>query len=587
MRTLRHSITVALALLAVLGATVLATKTTAAEKAPKTGKKKDKTVPGADIFDNQHVLPIRIEIGTNELKALQADNRKHVRATVWEGTNVWHDVGVHLKGAAGSFRDNIRDKPALTLSFGKFTPEQKFHGLRKIHLNNSVQDSSFLTENLCGELYRQAGVPAARASYATVQINGKKQGLYVLKEGFTKEMLGLSFKNTKGNLYDGGFLREITDQLERDMGEDHDVADWSDLKALAKAAISPNASTRFEELSKVLDVDRFASYAALQIMTWDWDGYVMNRNNYRIYHDLESGKMVFIPHGMDQMFWQADSPVRPPDKFNGLVASAFIRTPMGRQMYQERFGQIFTNVFQIEMLTNRVNELAALLSPYAGSDHSNQVKRIRDLIVARHTNLQRRLTEPEPTPLQFQSGVAPLTNWIIAVSTQEKGNAPRDKVTVDGRPALHIQATNSTTASWRARVLLETGHYRFEATAKSAGVVKAPAVLKKKPAAVPAAADGVAVVASEVQAAATRPAVDGVVVAVVEPEKKGEGAGIRHAGTQKPRENQLVGDAPWQPLVYEFEVAVPNEEVTLICELRAISGDVWFETGSLKLLKVK
>ena len=567
MRLFRHSIAVALALLAVFGSLAPGHKIMAAEKAdkaPKTGKKKDKGIPGADIFDNKTVLPIRIEIATNELKALQQDNRKHVRATVWEGTNVWHDVGVHLKGAAGSFR-GVTDKPALTLSFGKFTPEQRFHGLRKIHLNNSVQDSSFLTENLCGELYRQAGLAAARVSYATVELNGKKHGLYVLKEGFAKEMLGLYFKNTKGNLYDGGFLREITDQLERDMGEDHDVNDWSDLKALAKASINPNAGTRFEELGKVLDTDRFTTFLALQIMTWDWDGYVMNRNNYRVFHDLETDKMVFIPHGMDQMFWQSDSSIQPPDKFNGLVASAFIRTPMGRQMYRERFGQIFTNVFQIEMMTNRVNELAALLRPYASPDHSNQVKRIRDLIVARHTNLQRRLTEPEPTPLQFLSGTAPLTNWIIAVSTQEKANAPRDRVTEDGRASLHIRATNTTTASWRARVLLEAGHYRFEATAKSAGVVKAPVVMKK--------------VVEGAAAAPTAP--------VVEAEKKGEGAGIRYAGTKKPRENQLLGDAPWQPLVYEFDVAPPNEEVTLICELRAMSGDVWFETGSLRLVKLK
>ena len=569
MRTLRHSIAVALALLVSLGTVVLVPTTWAAEKAgkaPKTGKKKDKGVPGADIFDNKTVLPIRIEIATNELKALQIDNRKYVRATVWEGTNVWYDVGVHLKGAAGSFR-GVMDKPALTLSFGKFTPEQRFHGLRKIHLNNSVQDPSFLTENICGELYRQAGIAAARVSYATVQLNGKKHGLYVLKEGFAKEMLGLHFKNTKGNLYDGGFIREVTDQLERDMGEDHDVADWSDLKALAKAAINPNAATRFDELSQVLDMDRFLSYAALQIMTWDWDGYVMNRNNYRIYHDLETGKMVFLPHGMDQMFSVSDSAIQPPDKFNGLVASAVIRTPMGRLLYRERFGQLFTNVFQLEMMTNRVNELGALLRPYAANDHSNHVKRIRDLIVARHTNLQRRLTEPEPTPLQFLSGVAPLTNWIIAVSTQEKGNAPRDKVTEDGRATLHIRATNSTTASWRARVLLEAGRYRFEATAKCAGVVKVPAVVKKV-------VEGAAPVA-----AATVP--------VVETEKKGEGAGIRYSGTQKPRENQLLGDTPWQPLVYEFDVAPPSEEVTLVCELRAVSGDVWFETGSLKLVKLK
>ncbi|HMJ88412.1 MAG TPA: CotH kinase family protein, partial [Candidatus Acidoferrum sp.] len=300
--------------------------------------KANKPVPGADIFDNKHVLPITIEISTNELKALQRDARRYARATVREGTNVWNEVGIHLKGAAGSFR-GIDDKPALTLHFSKFTPDQKFHGLKKIHLNNSVQDASYMTENLCGELFRRAGVPAARVSYATVVFNGRKKGVYVLKEGFEKEMLGLYFNKTKGNLYDGGFLREITDPLERDEGQGDDVDKWADLKALAAAAQSTNVLTRFDDLSKVLDMERFISFVALEIMMWDWDGYVLNRNNYRVFHDMGSNRMVFFPHGMDQMFWHADAPIYP--NMNGLVAQAVVKTHQGRQAYRERFEQIF------------------------------------------------------------------------------------------------------------------------------------------------------------------------------------------------------------------------------------------------------
>jgi len=140
---------------------------------------------GADIFDNRHVLPLLIDLAPDELKALQQDNRKFVRTTVREGTNVWKEVGIHVKGAAGSTRD-LNDKPALTLAFAKFTPGQRFHGLRKIHLNNSVQDGSYLTENICSELFRKAGVPTPRVSYATLELNGKKKGLYVLSVASVK-----------------------------------------------------------------------------------------------------------------------------------------------------------------------------------------------------------------------------------------------------------------------------------------------------------------------------------------------------------------------------------------------------------------
>ena len=547
--------------LAVLWTAAVASPSFGANKAAPPGSapalkpKTAKHPPGAEIFDNKTVLPIRIEISASELAVLRRNDRQDVRATVWEGTNKYPDVGLHIKGAAGSRRPIDDAKPALTLNFQKFTPEQKFHGLRKIHLNNSVQDSSYLTENICSELYRRAGVPTPRVSYATVELNGKKRGLYVLKEGFSKDMLGIYFKHTHGNLYDGGFLREITEPLERDLGGEDDVKDWSDLKALVKAAQTPDPVERFDALSQVLDMNRFVTYCVLQIMTWDWDGYVMNRNNYRVYHDLDTGKMMFFPHGMDQMFWEIPQSIMPPGKFNGLVANRLMETPQGKRLYRERFGQVFTNIFQIELLTNRVAELAALIRPYVGNtnDYNNQANRIRDLILRQHINLTKRLTEPEPKPVVFVSGVAAITNWSIPLLPRDPASAIRDIVDVDGRHTLHILTTNkttNTTASWRAGLLIGPGLYQFEAMARTAGVVPVPATFTNDL-------------------------------------KKGTGAGIRLHASSKPRENKLLGDAPWQKISYvlsnKFDQPI---EMELLCELRATAGEAWFDLDSLKLVKV-
>ena len=106
-----------------------------------------KPEPGTDLFTNGPVLRFKIEIDKAGMDSLRKDPRKFARAKITEGANVFTDVAAHIKGAAGSTR-GVDDKPALTLSFGKFTPDQKFHGLRKIHLNNSVQDASYSTEYL-------------------------------------------------------------------------------------------------------------------------------------------------------------------------------------------------------------------------------------------------------------------------------------------------------------------------------------------------------------------------------------------------------------------------------------------------------
>ena len=256
-------------------------------------------VPGAELFTNGAVLRIHLEIPASNLAALRKEPRKAVRAVMTEGTNVYTDVAVHVKGSAGSTR-GVDEKPALTLSFGKFTPNQKFHGLRKIHLNNSVQDPTYMNENLCGEMFRAAGVPATRVCYAMVEVNNKKFGLYVVKEGFTKEFLSLFFKKTNGNLYDMDPGHEVTEQLQRDSGDG--PPDRLDLKALAAAAQEPDAAQRWQHLQQVLDVDRFISFAAMELMANHWDGYCIGRNNFRVYHDRDTDKIVFFPHGMDQMF---------------------------------------------------------------------------------------------------------------------------------------------------------------------------------------------------------------------------------------------------------------------------------------------
>src|ERR1043165_2116213 len=95
---------------------------------------------------------IRIEISRRGMDTLgqyrwawggnHAD-RSNVLATVREGDAVYRNVTVHLKGGAGSFR-SLDQKPAFTLNFDKFEEGQRFHGLKKIHLNNSVQDQSYL-----------------------------------------------------------------------------------------------------------------------------------------------------------------------------------------------------------------------------------------------------------------------------------------------------------------------------------------------------------------------------------------------------------------------------------------------------------
>lgn len=349
----------------------------------------------ADFFKANTVIQLAIELEKQDLDSLRREPRKYVKATLKEGEKVvYRDVAIHLKGAAGSFR-GVDDKPGLTLNMDKFTDAQRFHGMDKVHLANSVQDPTYLSELLCGELFRAAGVPASRIGHAVVTINGSRRGLYYVKEGYDKLFLQQQFGNKNGNLYDGGFLRDLDQPLQLLSGKD-DVKNHEDLKALVAATRESNLPQRFQKMEKLLDLDKFLSYLALEVITWDWDGYPMNRNNYRIYHDPKRNKLTFLPSGMDQMFGDPNGPVFP--NFQGVVARALIETPEGRERYLTKVADIMKNVYRADALLKRLDELEARVQPAlaaidanAGRDYTNQVKRLRQAIQQRPKSIEEQL----------------------------------------------------------------------------------------------------------------------------------------------------------------------------------------------------
>ena len=335
-------------------------------------------VPGADFFTNGPLHRFEIKLSEESLQALRDEPREYVPTTVRADGQTYTNVGVHLKGVA-TFRP-VDGQPSLTLNFSKFVADQRFHGLRKIHLNNGKEDPTFLREAISAEMFAEAGVPTARVTLASVRLNGRDLGPCVAIEGFTPEMLGRYFKDTRGNLYDSGFRQDITQPLERLSGKKPD--DWQDLRELADAAQRSGLTQRWIHLARQLDTNSFARYLAMQVLTANWDGYATYKNNYRVYHDPTSDRLHFFPHGMDQTFARAQSPILP--RWDGLVARAFMETQEGRALYQQQIGLLFTNVYHTAPLLRRVDELTARIqpifaeqSPEAAAQHAGQVAELR------------------------------------------------------------------------------------------------------------------------------------------------------------------------------------------------------------------
>ena len=428
-----------------------------------------------DLFAITSPLQIALNIPEEGITTLRLSRRSptgearpEADATVLEGGREYLNVTVRLKGFS-SFQP-IDARPSFTLHFDKHVSNQRFHGLAKVSLNNSAQDPTRLHEALSREIFAAAGVPVPRATFAFVTLNGQALGLYVLTEGFDKRFLERHFARTDGNLYEGGLLQDITSGLERDTGKNpqSDAA----VERLIDAARESDPQERFRALSAVLDLDRFLSMVAIETMLSHSDSYSMNRNNYRLYHDPATDRIVFMPHGMDRVLGThraaLDLSIVPPRL--GLVARALLSTAEGRRRYVDRVAALLENVFRPDALCRRVRELDGT----TGLGNAPEVcARITTRAAELEFQLANRaaLVELLPTPAFDAAGLARIVGWKPA-SKRGPPLASLSVVSRDGVDVLHLQTTASSRGTLvQTRFSLPTGQYRI---AGRVGVVGAP-----------------------------------------------------------------------------------------------------------------
>ncbi len=232
--------------------------------------------PSAALFEPGAIPELRIRLSPEQEEQLRHDPRRYVECTLIENDTQKHEhVRVKIKGSGGSMRE-FDDRPALTVSLKKAA--ERFHGLEKFHLNNSVQDESYLHELVASQICAEAGCPTARVTHARVWLNDRDLGLYVLKEGYDDVFLNRHFHNIKGNLYDGGDCQDIDAELEKDAGDGPN--DRSDLKALVEACNEEDPERRWRRVAERLDIDAFLQFVAVELLLGHWDGYTQSANHY-------------------------------------------------------------------------------------------------------------------------------------------------------------------------------------------------------------------------------------------------------------------------------------------------------------------
>ncbi len=476
-----------------------------------------------------------------EIQKLRDNPRTPVQATVTVGTNRFEKVLVHVKGSAGSTR-SVDDNPALTLNFDKLIPGQRFSGLDKIHLNNSVQDPSLLSEQLGRHLYEKLGIPTARATQALVSFDGRELGPYVLKEGYNRSFLRRHYPDPSGNFYDGGFVRDIDQDLDRDTGDG--PLDYKDLQKLRDAANLSDLRRREAALDAILEVDRFITESALQALLVDWDGYGYNRNNYRIYFEPRTGKATFQPHGMDQLLGNIGKDLELPG--GGLLSRQLFDVPAYRDRFYAKIDQLLKDVFTKETLDAHFKRVGTRLMPLVQSLPQDQREWRTEAIHSfqdrafRRIEIARSRLESQPKPIRFEAGgVTALARWQ---PRYQRGQVKMEAVKLGELDTLYIQAqAPDSVASFRAMIRLPIGKYEVRGRIRTRGVRAAP------------------------------------------DQRYPGGAAFRLSGGDHVR--LFTGDSEWTEFVHPFQIHDPRD-IELVAEIRAHAGETWFDLKSMQLKMV-
>jgi len=296
-------------------------------------------------------------------------------------------VGVRYKGNGTFLESRPTLKRSLKIDFNRFVKGQKLAGVTSLNLHNNVADPSWMNDVLSYQLFRDAGVPAPRTSYARVYVTvpGKFDrqylGLYELVEDVDKHFLEENL-GTK----DGALLKPSTPRPFTFMGDD-----WRAYEQPyePKDDLTPAQRTRILDFCRLvsgasdaqfaatvgdyLDLEKFARFMAVTVWLTDLDSILAVGQNYYVYLNPRTDKLEFIPWDKDHSFGQFP-PVggqddreqlsihRPWMGENPFLERVF-KVPAFKTLYLARLTEFGRTLFLPERFAKQVDALAPVLRP--------------------------------------------------------------------------------------------------------------------------------------------------------------------------------------------------------------------------------
>ena len=384
-----------------------------------TGLAADKKLTLDELFPADRVLDVQITVAEKDWDKIRHQSRNFVSALhesrkvkpidgPYEYVNAdvtidgvkFEKVGLRKKGFIGS---QSSSRPSLKIKLNHTDKEQAIGGLTKLTMNNNKQDGSIVSQYMGYAVFNQAGSPAPRCAFAKVTVNGKNIGIYSHVESMRKPLLARGFGNDAGTLYEGtvvDFYEDWEGSLEHKRGDDKPGREK--IRQLIQLLESEEASE--EAIGRLVDLDSFYRFWAIEGLLGFWDGYSGNANNFFIYLNPKTDRFHFMPWGADALFRKRSmlnfnfrAPVSV--KTKGRVAYRLYQLPESRERYRKTLHGLLKEHWVEDKLLAECDRIEALIKPHLNREQyrfTQSLDGTRDFIEARRGDLMKETGDSMP-----------------------------------------------------------------------------------------------------------------------------------------------------------------------------------------------
>ncbi|MBL8006271.1 MAG: CotH kinase family protein [Ignavibacteria bacterium] len=392
--------------------------------------------PGDSVFAGLQVHNINIQFFiANYWDSLtyyyNNGGEQYIPATVTVNGMIMDSVGIRFKG--NSSYNHPNNKKPFKISFDEYRDDQRWNEMKNVNLSNCYLDPSFMREKIHLDFCRDAGIPAPRANYARLYINGALWGFYSLVEQVDKTFLSTRYGDNDGNLFKAvdAFGNSIVSDLKwygssqssyynrYELKTNESVNDWTDLVTFLDT-LNNNVNT-LTALPTKINLNNFYRALAADIIFGNLDAYVNSGRNFYIYDLPTSGKFEWIvwdaglsigayPGGSSSvetlsLTYVGNSANRP------LISKIYATTGLKNE-YLRSLCYLYNGYFSASRLYPKVDSIANKIRPYVTEDPRKQYTTanfetniisditlggqrkpgIKSFISARQTNVQTQLT---------------------------------------------------------------------------------------------------------------------------------------------------------------------------------------------------